>query len=380
MADSTLGYGLIGCGWVASAHAWGVEASTAEDVRLVAVCDLDLERATEIGHRFNAETVYQDYREVLRRDDIAAVSVCVPDFLHRQVVIEAAEAGKHVLCEKPLAMSVSEADEMIATCEAAGVKLGMIMNHRYTEDNIRTRHALSSGAIGDQLIGSVVHSSGLTGPLDTSPWRGKMNRAAGGVLSTQAIHFLDLLLWFMGPVRSVNAITDTLHWKIQDHEDTAVLALRMKSGALATLTTTNGSPIMDDFTGTRIEVHGTGGWVALEGDVLRRFESTNGYKLPEVELPEVPAEASEIEFGLGHVYEVLDFVRAVRADTDPPVPAVDARHLMAVIESAYQSAVEGEAIEVSESGSAYATTHAQTSLLSAGSHLQSRRGSVRGGE
>ena len=380
MADNTFGYGLIGCGWVASAHAWGVEAASGEGVRLVAVSDLDLERATEIGHRFNAETVCQDYRDVLRRDDIAAVSVCVPDFLHRQVVIEAADAGKHVLCEKPLAMSVSEADEMIAACEAAGVKLGMIMNHRYAQDNIRTRHALRSGAIGDQLIGSVVHSSGLTGPLDTSPWRGKMNRAAGGVLSTQAIHFLDLLLWFMGPVRSVKAITDTLRWKIQDHEDTAVLALRLKSGALATLTTTNGSPIMDDFTGTRIEIHGTDGWVALEGDVLRRFESTNGYTLPDIELPEVPAGAGEIEFGLGHVYEVLDFLRAVRANTDPPVPGADGRHLMAVIESAYQSAVEGEVIEVSENQSAYATSQPRTSLLSAGAHLRSRPGSTRGAE
>ena len=368
MADNTFGYGLIGCGWVASAHAWGVEAGTGEGVRLVAVSDLDLERATEIGHRFNAETVYQDYRDVLRRDDIAAVSVCVPDFLHRQVVIEAADAGKHVLCEKPLAMSVSEADEMIAACEAAGVKLGMIMNHRYAQDNIRTRHALRSGAIGDQLIGSVVHSSGLTGPLDTSPWRGKMNRAAGGVLSTQAIHFLDLLLWFMGPVRSVKAITDTLRWKIQDHEDTAVLALRLKSNALATLTTTNGSPIMDDFTGTRIEIHGTDGWVALEGDILRRFESTNAYAPPDIELPEVPAGASEIIFGLGHVYEVIDFIHAIRTGTEAPIPARDGRHLMAVIEAAYKSAAEGDEVELSEKAVGYTQPSSPGSLLSIESH------------
>lgn len=380
MADKSFGYGLIGCGWVASAHAWGVEAGSEEGVRLVAVSDLDLERATKLGNSFNAETVYEDYRDVLRRDDISAVSVCLPDFLHHQVVIEAAEAGKHVLCEKPLAMSVSEADEMLATCEAAGVKLGMIMNHRYAPDNIRTRHALRSGAIGDQLIGSIVHSSGLSGPSGGSPWRGKMNRAAGGVLSTQAIHFLDLLLWFMGPVASVQAITDTLHSKTQDHEDTAVLALRMTSNALATLTTTNGSPIMDDFTGTRVEVHGTKGWVVLEGDVLRRFESTNGFTLPDIELPEVPAGASEIEFGLGHVYEVLDFIRAVRANTDLPVPGADGRHLMAVIESAYQSAVEGAAIEVSENHGAYSTSQPQTSLLSAGADLRSRPGSTGGDE
>jgi predicted dehydrogenase len=378
MPDDSFGYGLIGCGWVAAAHAWGVEAGAEEGVRLVAVSDLDLPRAQEIADRFKAEAVYQDFDDVLERDDVAAVSVCVPDFLHRQVVIAAAEAGKHVLCEKPLAMTVSEVDEMIAACEAAGVRLGMIMNHRYATDNIRARHAMLNGAIGKQLIGSVVHSSGLTGPLDTSPWRGKLSRAAGGVLSTQAIHFLDLLLWFMGPVHSVQAMTEILHWKIQDHEDTAVLALKLKSGALATLTTTNGSPIMDDFTGTRIELHGTDGWVVMEGDVLRHFDGANGYELPSIELPEAPAGASEIEFGLGHVYEVLDFVRAVRRGDDAPVPAIDGRHLMAVIESAYRSAVEGEEVEVGDIRAGYANPAPQGSFLTAEPRQQSSGDSTRG--
>jgi predicted dehydrogenase len=364
MFDSTFGYGIIGCGWVASAHAWGVAAGAEDGVRLLAVSDLDVDRATEIADRF-AGTVYQEYREVLARDDITAVSICLPDFLHHQVVVEAAEAGKHVLCEKPLAMSASQADEMIAACEAADVKLGMIMNHRYALDNIRTKHALTSGALGKHLIGSVVHSSGLTGPLGTSPWRGRLDRAAGGVLSTQAIHFLDLLLWFMGPVLAVEAFTDTLHWDIQDHEDTAVLALKLKSGALATLTTTNGSPIMDDFTGTRIEIHGSDGWVALGGDVIRHFQNSHGYDLPLIELPDVPAGASEIEFGFGHVYEVQDFIRMVRSGEEPPVQAADGRHLMAVIEAAYRSAEDGGMVEVNQSHGAYDRTAPSSSLLSA---------------
>lgn len=371
MADNTFGYGIIGCGWVASAHAWGVEAGSGEGVRLMAVSDIDLERATEIGHRFNAETVYQDYRDVLRREDISAVSVCVPDFLHRQVVIDAAEAGKHVLCEKPLAMSVGEADEMMAACETNGVELGLIMNHRYAPDNIRAKDALTRGAVGGQLIGSVVHSSGLTGPLGTSPWRGKANRSAGGVLSTQAIHFLDLLLWFMGPALSVKALTDTLHWDIQDHEDTAVLALRLESGALATLTTTNGSPIMDDFTGTRIEVHGKLGWLALEGDVLRHAEFAENYEVPSVSLPDVPSDASEIIFGLGHVYEVIDFIHAIRTGTEAPIPARDGRHLMAVIEAAYKSAAEGDEVELSKSAVGYTQPSPPGSLLAIESHLES---------
>ncbi len=366
-AQPEIGYGLIGCGWVGSAHAWGVAASPGT-ARLIATSDVDLTAAEQTANRFEAKTAYQDYRELLIRDDIRAVSVCVPDFLHRQVVIDAAVAGKHVLCEKPLAMSVAEADEMMAACETNGVELGMIMNHRYAPDNIRTKDALGQGAVGGQLIGNVVHSSGLTGPLGTSPWRGKANRAAGGVLSTQAIHFLDLLLWFMGPVRSVKALTDTLHWDIQDHEDTAVLALRLESGALATLTTTNGSPIMDDFTGTRIEVHGTRGWVALEGDVFRHAEFAGDFEVSSIYLPDVPSGAREIIFGLGHVYEVIDFIHAIGTGTEAPVPARDGRHLMAVIEAAYKSAAEGDEVELSGKADGYTRPSPPGSLLSVESH------------
>jgi predicted dehydrogenase len=125
---------------------------------------------------------------------------------------------------------------------------------------------------------------------------------------------------------------------------------------------------MDDFTGTRLEIHGSDGWVAVEGDVLRHFQTRNGFALPSVEMPQVPAEASEIEFGYGHVYEVLDFIRTVRAGEEPPVPAADGRHLMAVIESAYRSAEEGGMVEVVDGGNAYSSPPPHVSLLSAQAH------------
>src|SRR3712207_9083764 len=99
------GYGIIGCGWVADAHAWGVRALADAGVRLVAVADRDRERASAIAARFDVEGIHQDFHELLARDDIAAVSVCLPDFLHHEAVLAAARAGKHVLCEKPLALT-----------------------------------------------------------------------------------------------------------------------------------------------------------------------------------------------------------------------------------------------------------------------------------
>src|SRR5207244_5822816 len=121
-----------------------------------------------------------------------------------------------------------------------GVALGLVMNHRYFPDNIQTKNAIREGALGRILMASVAHSSALTGdPSGTSPWRGRRGLAAGGILTTQAIHFLALLLWLTGPARAVKAWTDRLVRDEQDYEDTAVLAMQLRSGALATLATTN---------------------------------------------------------------------------------------------------------------------------------------------
>ena len=363
------GYGIIGCGWVASAHAWGVRVLYDEGVRLVAVADNDVGRAKQLAGEFGVEAVYADYGDLLARGDIDAVSVCLPDWLHRDVTVAAARAGKHVLCEKPLALDLARADEMVRECEASGVGLGLIMNHRYFADNIRAKWIVSDGALGRVLFGSVVHASGLTGNADgTSPWRGRRGLAAGGVLSTQAIHFLDLLLWFAGPVGAVKAWTKTLVLgDEQDHEDTAAIALRLQSGALATLVTSSGSPIMDDFTGTRIELHGSDGYLMLEGDRLRLLQTRKDYAVPDVKLPQVPAGAQEVIFGVGHIYEIADFVKAVREGREPPVPGTDGRHLMAVLDAAYTSARGSEEIPVLEASSGYGRGDDTDSLLYASS-------------
>jgi len=358
------GYGIIGCGWVASAHAWGVRGLADDGVRLVGVADQDEARAGQLAERFGASRTATDYRELLADDSIHAVSICLPDYLHHEVVIAAAGSGKHILCEKPLSLSVDQADGMLAACERNGVQLGFVMNHRYAPGNILARRAVESGALGRPLIASVLHSSGLSGdPRGPSPWRGRRRLSAGGVLSTQAIHFLDLLLWLGGPVSSVQAWTDLLGSADQDHEDTVGVALRMASGALTTLTATSASPIMDDFTGTRIELHGTRGYLILDGDELRVADLTEGPDLTPPQLPRAPTGSEEIVFGFGHVYEVMDFVRTVRAGGTAPIPGTDGRHLMAVIDAAYRAASDGKAVDIDEPTNAYRVAAPEDSLL-----------------
>jgi len=363
MGDS-YGYGIIGCGWVASSHGWGVRALADDGVRLACVADKDERRAHEIATRFGADRTVSDHAELLADDSIGAVSVCLPDHLHHDVVIAAADAGKHILCEKPLSLTVDEADDMLEACDRNDVRLGFVMNHRYSPGNIVARRAIASGALGRPLISSVLHSSGLSGdPNAASPWRGRRRLSAGGVLSTQAIHFLDLLLWLGGPASAVQAWTDLLGSADQDHEDTVGVTLKMATGALATLTATSASPIMDDFTGTRIEMHGTGGYLILDGDELRVADLADVPDLTPPSLPPTPAGSEEIVFGAGHVYEVMDFVRTVRRGDPAPVPGTDGRHLMAVIDAAYRSAAEGRAVDVDEPTTAYTVAPPASSML-----------------
>jgi UDP-N-acetyl-2-amino-2-deoxyglucuronate dehydrogenase len=358
------GYGIIGCGWVASAHAWGVQSLVDDGVHLVGVSDKDIARADEIGGRFGASMTTPDYHELLADDEIEAVSICLPDYLHHEVTLAAAEAGKHILCEKPLSLTIDEADDMLAACEQNGVRLGLIMNHRYAPGNLLARRVVASGSLGRLLIANAVHASGLRGdPGGASPWRGRRRLSMGGVLSTQAIHFLDILLWLAGPAASVQAWADRLESPDQEHEDTVGVALRLMSGALATLSATSASPIMDDFTGTRIELHGTGGYVILDGDELRIADVADPPDLASPQLPEIPSGSEEIVFGSGHVYEVMDFVRTVRRGGAAPVPGTDGRHLIAVIDAAYRSASDGKAVDIDEPTSAYTIPAPGESLL-----------------
>jgi UDP-N-acetyl-2-amino-2-deoxyglucuronate dehydrogenase len=363
MADA-YGYGIIGCGWVASSHAWGVRSLADDGVDLAVVADQDEARAHDLAGRFGASKTATDYGELLADDAVDAVSICLPDHLHRDVVIAAAEAGKHILCEKPLSLTIDEADDMLAACARNGVHLGFVMNHRYAPGNILARRAVAKGALGRPLIASAVHASGLSGdPSGASPWRGRRRLSAGGVLSTQAIHFLDLLLWLGGPALAAQAWTEKLGSADQDHEDTVGVVLKMASGAFATLTATSASPIMDDFTGTRIELHGTGGYLVLDGDELRVVDLTDAPDLTPPQLPPIPSGTDELVFGAGHVYEVMDFVRSVRGGGTPPIPGTDGRHLMAVIDAAYRSARDGGPVDVEEPTSAYTVAAPDASML-----------------
>ena len=240
--------------------------------RLVAVGHHDPSRFAEIGERFGVPCLAE--AELLKRPDVDVVCLATPSGQHAAQAIAAAEAGKHVLVEKPLALSLVDADAMIAACDKAGVRLGVLLQRRAEPIFRQVYEAIRAGDLGEITMASVCMPYHRPQTYyDQAAWRGTWEQDGGGVLMNQGIHFVDLLLWLMGedPVR-ISARAATLQRQIEV-EDTVVATLEFGSGALATLSATSTAP--PGFR-QRVEVYGTAGAIQLEGDAAIRWETAHG--------------------------------------------------------------------------------------------------------
>lgn len=228
---------LIGCGKVGHMHAKAL--STLPESDFVAVCDKDLARAQAFAGQYHARA-YTDVQEMVTDADVQAVVVCTPHPLHMSPAVLAAQAGAHVLVEKPLAASLRDCDAMLAAADEAGVKLGVISQRRLYGPVQRVKAAIEADKIGRPVLGTVV----VLGWRDeayyrSDPWRGRWDTEGGGVLVNQAPHQLDLLQWFMGPIDELFGYWDNLNHPYIEVEDTAVAVLRFKNGGLGSIVVSN---------------------------------------------------------------------------------------------------------------------------------------------
>ncbi len=341
-----IGYGIIGAGWILPNHAIGVRQLRDQGVELTAIADLDERRARRAAEEFGARAWTTDYRELLARDDIQIVSLCLPHHLHKAVAIEAARAGKHVLCEKPLAQDVDEADAMIAAAREAGVALSVIFQHRYDPPFRRLHRAIRQGAFGRILLVEAFHRCpNQTAAEFRDPWRERGETGGGGVMMMQTIHFVDVLLWCLGPVESVLARVDALVLA-RDIEDSGAAVLRFKCGTIGTVVSTEAASTERI---SRIEVHGTSGTAVRENNRWVRWEPAAEHfeELPEDDEPQLTeAEHARLLFGTGHIKQIADFVARVRRGLPPSVTAEDGRQATAVVRAMYESSRTGRTVVV----------------------------------
>src|SRR4051812_43312893 len=222
------GFGIVGCGMIAEFHTRAI--NEIEGARVVAAFSRSDVNGAKIAKMAGDDCpVYDDLDRMLAHPGLDVVCVCTPSGAHRDPAVQAARAGKHVVVEKPLEITLPRCDSIISACDEAGVRLCTIFPSRFTRANLALKEAIDTGRFGRLTLGDTYVKWWRTQDYyDSGGWRGTWGLDGGGALMNQAIHNVDLIQWLMGDVDSIVALTATLAHERIEVEDTAVAALRFK--------------------------------------------------------------------------------------------------------------------------------------------------------
>jgi predicted dehydrogenase len=344
-----LGCAIVGCGLIARFHARAL--ADVPDTRVAALVSRNRgsaqKMADELGLKCDLST---SLPEVLARKDVHIVIVTTPSGAHMEPAVAAAEAGKHVVVEKPLEITLERCDRIIAACDRNKVKLCTIFPSRFGDANRALKTAVDAGRFGRMTLGETTCKWWRPQSYyDEGGWKGTKALDGGGALMNQAIHNVDLLLWMMGPVTHINGFTATLAHQRIEVEDTAVACLRFASGALGVIqATTSVHPGLPKT----IAVHGDRGTVVIEQDDVLRWDFT-----PETAEDQAVKQRFAQKVGasggssnpaaishVGHARQLADFIKAITTGSAPVVDGREGRKAVEVILAIYQSTASGRVV------------------------------------
>ena len=343
-AKPTIRFGLLGAGLIAPFHAKAIAA--AEGCELIAIADSDTQRAAERAKAFDCDA-RSSLDELLADDRIDVVNVLLPNHAHADPTIAIARAGKHVLVEKPPAMSLADTDRMIDACQEAHVKLGIVLNCRVRKPIQEIRRAIASGRFGRILQADAImkwfrsrdyyHSDG---------WRSQ-RRSGAGVTIQQAFHYIDLLQYLVGPARNVQARMCNLAHGDVELEDTLNAWLEYDNGARGVVQASTAFWPGSDI---RIEVNGERGTAIMVGERMEtwkfrddRPEDESIRQLGRHAVTTAAGGPADFDFA-DHQAVIADFADAIRENREPFITAQSARHTLEVALAMYQSARTGETV------------------------------------
>ncbi|MCD2195595.1 Gfo/Idh/MocA family oxidoreductase [Actinomycetospora endophytica] len=346
-----LRFAVVGAGTIGDVHARCL-ADPSVDAELVVVVDLDPVRAEKVAAAHGAARWSTDVAAALTADDVDAVAICTPSGAHADPAVTALEAGKHVVVEKPLEVSLAAADRIRAAEASSGKVATVISQHRFDRAAERLHAELDAGRLGT-LTSANASCAWWRGQsyYDSGAWRGTWSLDGGGATMNQSIHVIDLLLSMLGEAVEVFAYTALLAHERIEVEDTAVAVVRFATGALATVHgTTAAYPGLD----TSLRVMGTGGSAVVTDDELTFLHTTDGSP-PEIRMSESGAslnqltredrpEPRELAMGAAHIAQLRDFTDAVATGRRPRVTTDDARAALALILGMYESASTGRPV------------------------------------
>jgi len=343
-------FGIIGAGIISAYHAKAIEEHP--DGKIAVICDVDRKRAEEFADKHHCD-IETEWKEMIKRDDIDAVCVCSPSGLHAMHAIGAANAGKHVLVEKSMAINLRDATDMIIAARDNNVKLGVIFQKRTEEAPNRIKKAIEDGVFGRIVFGDVSTKYWRNQAYyDSADWRGTWAQEGGGSTMTQGIHGIDLMLYMMGDVEKIYAKYDTVAHERIEVEDLAIAILTYKNGAYGSLHTASS---VNPGQGNVFHINGTHGSAILVEDTITSWAVSDSKEtlaketITGAEGKAGTAASSASEFPVeGHIKQVANFIAAVRGEEELICDGFEGRRSLTLIMALYESARRKEEVVVDE--------------------------------
>lgn len=341
-----LRFALVGCGRIAKRHAELLGEGVVDQATLVAVCDIDPDKAKAYGEKYNVPH-FCDMHEMMKSVEIDIVSVLTESGNHAKHVIELSQYGKHLVVEKPMALTLQDADAMLAACEHANAKLFVVKQNRFNVPVVKLREARMQGRFGKLVLGTVrVRWCRPQAYYNQDTWRGTW-ALDGGVLTNQASHHIDLLEWMMGEVESVYAMASTALVDIEA-EDTAVVTLRFKSGALGVIEATTATR-PKDLEGS-LSIIGEGGSVEVGGIAVNKMKVWSFLEetADDLEVMDRYSVNPPNVYGFGHQAYYEHVVEVVKHQKPQLVDGREGRRSLELIVAIYESIETGKEVILSK--------------------------------
>lgn len=339
-----LKFALLGCGRIAKRHSDLLGESQIDGAKLVAVCDVVEEKAKKIGQKFDIP-YFTDLHQMMKSEDIDVVSVLTPSGNHAENVISLAQYKKHIVLEKPMALTIDDADAMIRACDENGIKLFVVKQNRFNVPVVKLREAVEAKRFGKLVLGTIrVRWCRRQEYYDQDAWRGTW-AYDGGVLTNQASHHVDLLEWMVGDVESVYAKSAQALVDIET-EDTAVVLLKFVNGALGIIEATTATR-PKDLEGS-ISILGENGTVEIGGFAVNQMKVWNfadNNDQDEDVLEKFSVNPPNV-YGYGHQAYYDHVVDCILNDRKHLVDGLEGRKSLELISAIYESIETGKEVKL----------------------------------
>jgi len=336
-----INFALVGCGHIAQKHATQIEVI--ENANLVAVCDKIPKAMEPFAEEYGVEC-FTEMDEMLKMDRIDVVCICTPSGLHAPLTVKAAASKKHVIVEKPIALTLEDADEMIKACRENEVKLSVVHPNRFRPVVMELRNAMDEGVFGKlSHANATVRWNRNQEYYDQAPWRGTKSQD-GGVLMNQAIHNLDLMIWLMGDVEEVFSMSATRLRNIEA-EDVSTGVIRFTNGALGVIEAA--TTIYPKNFEESLSIFGENGTVKIGGKTANYIEHWETKSNNPEEIQELMHKIESDPFGKpGHRWIIEDMIHAIKDQREPIVKGEDGKKVLKLVKSLYKSAEFNQPVKV----------------------------------